>query len=325
MKFLFPPEMQDNLRSTALKPPYNEPFLLPYAQARCVEGPFGKLYTQAVDEEQYQIGFQAAFNKTPVKFTVVRDRPCIMLLYVFQGDLTVGNKRGRKRKLEEFASYIVYAPEGAYTVEAGTGINAVLQFRLPDFAVELLCKHPEIAISLRLYLRDSPVDFLHGISDTSYQASDIITSLLYTGRPYGERVIFQIGRIMDLLLLLADDLAALDLISTGRLKFTPGDIQSVQDALSFQAGYENTPMKLGELARAVNMHPKKLNAGFRLLTGKTSRELAAGVMIEKAKNLLRETKMRISEIAYETGYCNSSAFVRAFKRYVGISPSAYRK
>jgi AraC-like DNA-binding protein len=130
---------------------------------------------------------------------------------------------------------------------------------------------------------------------------------------------------MDLVLLLAEDLAALIKHSAGTLKFTPDDIKSVQDALDLQSGFENAPLKLQELARKVNLHPRKLNAGFRLLKGKTSRTLAHEVMIEKAKKLLRETKMPVSEIAYEAGFCNSSAFIRAFKRCTGISPLAYRK
>ena len=46
--------------------------------------------------------------------------------------------------------------------------------------------------------------------------------------------------------------------------------------------------------------------------------------IEKAKNLLLNPNLRISEIAYEVGFQSLTHFNRVFKKLVGQSPTDYR-
>ena len=49
------------------------------------------------------------------------------------------------------------------------------------------------------------------------------------------------------------------------------------------------------------------------------------IRIEKAMDLLRRSSLDVSEIAYQIGYENPESFMRAFKRYVKITPSTYRE
>jgi AraC-like DNA-binding protein len=46
--------------------------------------------------------------------------------------------------------------------------------------------------------------------------------------------------------------------------------------------------------------------------------------IEKAKNLLLNPNLRISEIAYEIGFQSLTHFNRVFKKIIGQSPTEYR-
>ena len=46
---------------------------------------------------------------------------------------------------------------------------------------------------------------------------------------------------------------------------------------------------------------------------------------KKAKKLMLETNMTISEIADTLGYDSSSSFIRFFKKNSGLSPAEYRK
>ena len=41
--------------------------------------------------------------------------------------------------------------------------------------------------------------------------------------------------------------------------------------------------------------------------------------------MLQEDRYSLSEIAFLTGYSEQSAFNRAFKRWMGMTPAAYRK
>ncbi len=79
-----------------------------------------------------------------------------------------------------------------------------------------------------------------------------------------------------------------------------------------------------KLARVLNMSRSKLHR--RLAEAGTSiQALRDGVMIELAKQMLSTTRAQVSEIALTLGYTESSAFVRAFRRLTGETPSAYRK
>jgi AraC-like DNA-binding protein len=46
--------------------------------------------------------------------------------------------------------------------------------------------------------------------------------------------------------------------------------------------------------------------------------------MDKGKQLLRETRLPVTEIALSVGFPNLYSFTRAFKKYNGVSPLAYR-
>lgn len=59
-------------------------------------------------------------------------------------------------------------------------------------------------------------------------------------------------------------------------------------------------------------------------SGMSFRDLVRRAQENIAKNLLRKTSNSISEIAFQTGFSEQSAFSRAFKRWTGSSPMDYR-
>jgi AraC family transcriptional regulator len=47
--------------------------------------------------------------------------------------------------------------------------------------------------------------------------------------------------------------------------------------------------------------------------------------MNEARQLLRETKMSVVDVALEVGYSNPSYFAQLFRRETGLSPSDYRR
>lgn len=54
-------------------------------------------------------------------------------------------------------------------------------------------------------------------------------------------------------------------------------------------------------------------------------EYIASRRMQKAKELLKDETLSIAQVAEQTGYHDYFYFTRVFKKYVGISPSKYRK
>jgi AraC-like DNA-binding protein len=63
---------------------------------------------------------------------------------------------------------------------------------------------------------------------------------------------------------------------------------------------------------------------FKKATGLNFTEYVSRVRVEKARNLLLNPNLRISEIAYEVGFQSLTHFNRVFKKITGQSPTDYR-
>jgi AraC-like DNA-binding protein/ligand-binding sensor protein len=83
-------------------------------------------------------------------------------------------------------------------------------------------------------------------------------------------------------------------------------------------------LSLGQVAKAVNTSPFYFCKMFKRATGINFTEFVARVRIEKAKNLLLNPNLRISEIAFEVGFQSLTHFNRVFKKVLGRSPTDYR-
>ncbi len=83
-------------------------------------------------------------------------------------------------------------------------------------------------------------------------------------------------------------------------------------------------LSLGQVSAAVHTSIFYFCKLFRKVTGITFTEFVARTRAERAKNLLLNPHLRISEIAYESGFQSLTHFNRVFKRIAGESPTAYR-
>jgi AraC-like DNA-binding protein len=83
-------------------------------------------------------------------------------------------------------------------------------------------------------------------------------------------------------------------------------------------------LSLGQVAGAVFTSTFYFCKLFKRATGFNFTMYVSRVRVEKAKNLLLNPNLRISEIAYEVGFQSLTHFNRVFKRIVGQSPTEYR-
>jgi transcriptional regulator GlxA family with amidase domain len=83
-------------------------------------------------------------------------------------------------------------------------------------------------------------------------------------------------------------------------------------------------LSLSKVAKAVNSSVNHLSEKFKQVTGINFVDYVARARFDKARELLRKTKLRISEIAFAVGFQSLSQFNRVFKELAGKSPTEYR-
>ena len=83
-------------------------------------------------------------------------------------------------------------------------------------------------------------------------------------------------------------------------------------------------VSLARAAKAVNMSTFYFCKMFKKVTGINFTDYLSRVRIEKAKNLLLNPNLRVSEIAFEVGFQSLTHFNRVFKKLLGQSPTEYR-
>jgi two-component system response regulator YesN len=84
-------------------------------------------------------------------------------------------------------------------------------------------------------------------------------------------------------------------------------------------------LKREDIAASVYLNPAYLSRLFKKETGLSISEYILGVRMDKAKKLLVESGVKVSNVAELTGYGHFSHFAKMFKRVTGISPQEYRK
>jgi two-component system response regulator YesN len=89
--------------------------------------------------------------------------------------------------------------------------------------------------------------------------------------------------------------------------------------------YMDAALSLTEVAALVNLSPSHFSTVFSQEIGQTFKEYVTEVRIQRAKELLRSTALRSSEISYQIGYSDPHYFSYVFRKHTGLSPKEYRQ
>ena len=89
--------------------------------------------------------------------------------------------------------------------------------------------------------------------------------------------------------------------------------------------YADSNLNVSAISDNFNITVPYLSKAFKKKTGKGLLDYIHSVRIEKAKEILKEKDISIKSIAEQTGYYNTVAFIRVFKKFEGVSPGKYGK
>ena len=103
------------------------------------------------------------------------------------------------------------------------------------------------------------------------------------------------------------------------------DINRLHQAKDILQRNIDNPPSLMKLAQQVGLNDYKLKAGFRQVFKTTVFGYLRDYRMRQAEQLLQETQMSVTEIAYAIGYACPTSFSTAFLKKFGVNPSFYRK
>ena len=99
------------------------------------------------------------------------------------------------------------------------------------------------------------------------------------------------------------------------------EIETVKNYIHSHYGEEIGAQQLADM---VYLAPSYLSSLFKKETGQNLSKYIKQYRMEKAKELLTGTNMKIVNISEQVGYPNVSYFVQSFREYFGVSPQKFR-
>lgn len=99
-------------------------------------------------------------------------------------------------------------------------------------------------------------------------------------------------------------------------------IRGVLDYIA--AHYGEVTLSTSQIAEAFHFSPAYMNVLFKQEMKVTLKQYLSGYRLEKAKKLLEQDYMKITEIAEKCGYANANYFSKVFREGTGMTPLEYR-
>lgn len=101
--------------------------------------------------------------------------------------------------------------------------------------------------------------------------------------------------------------------------------QKIKRAIEYIQKNYDKDLNMAVVSNYISMNYSLFSSLFKEYTGNNFVNYLKGIRMEKAKELLAETDLRIVEISAQIGYDNEKHFMKTFKASCGVSPSEYRK
>ena len=110
------------------------------------------------------------------------------------------------------------------------------------------------------------------------------------------------------------------------IAITSLDEKLIEKAVKYvEDNMSRSDLSVEELSRELGMSRVHLYKRLLQITGKTPIEFIRVIRLKRAAQLLRESQLHVSEVAFEVGFNNPKYFSRYFKEEFGVLPSVYQE
>lgn len=99
----------------------------------------------------------------------------------------------------------------------------------------------------------------------------------------------------------------------------------IKQALRYIQEHYAEALTLKSLGHQFHIHPNYLGQLFHKQTGDTFTDYLNKFRIDKAKELLADSRLKVNEIARQVGYWETGYFYKQFKKHVGMVPGDFKE
>lgn len=117
----------------------------------------------------------------------------------------------------------------------------------------------------------------------------------------------------------------LQVLQIKKQKFEDEERRPIRVAKQYMQNHYMEPITLELVADRVGFNSSYFSSFFKKETGEGFADYLIQLRMEKAKELLRDTKDTVKEICEKVGYSDAKHFTAMFRKYTGLKPGEYRK
>lgn len=103
-----------------------------------------------------------------------------------------------------------------------------------------------------------------------------------------------------------------------------GSFHYISEAIDYMQEKHTLQITLDEVAKVVHLSPNYFCKLFADVSGSSFSNYLSKIRVEHAEELLLNTNMSITDIAFECGFGSFASFLRTFKKNCGCRPSSFR-
>lgn len=97
----------------------------------------------------------------------------------------------------------------------------------------------------------------------------------------------------------------------------------VSAALTYIREHYSEPVTVNDMAEKVNLSPSSFSHLFREVTGSSPYQFLKEIRLDRARELLLEGRLSVTDVSRAVGYSSASHFIKEFRSRFGTTPRAY--
>lgn len=152
----------------------------------------------------------------------------------------------------------------------------------------------------------------------------LITEMMNCRYAGGLRKLFIHAKAIELLQLHCEQQEQIHSGKKTNVKLFPADIEKLKQAKEILLSDIQHPPSLTALGRQTGLNEFKLKSGFRMLFNNSVFGYLRDHRLQYARQLIHDSQLSMTEIAYETGYSTLPHFSNEFRKKFGTNPSKLR-